>query len=383
LGCHQATWGLLRAVGVQRSESIFAEASLEFLLPDSRLVRYPKTRFPTPIQQLLTIGRFAGLSPAERWKLLSWLEQLWEGSSYLAADLEHRTAQHWLQSLDYSRGSLESVWNPLAVWLAGNDLEHLSADAFVMALKPFFLSGGSNSRIWVPRQPWDRLLMDPINDMLVKKGVSLNARTAATRVDVQDDRITGVRLSDGTTLRADWYVSAVAPPQLTPLLPERWLTRYAYFQHIAELKTVPCTVLHARITATLSTPRHILVGAGPFHWITCIPSETDRPLAAQLTARRSLPDTDSEEQASALLRSLDLLKDGHRLTDFTRHETKNALLSLSPGTKVRRPIQKSPVSNLVLAGAWTDTGWPANLESAIISGERCADIVLRREPRSL
>jgi hypothetical protein len=29
-----------------------------------------------------------------------------------------------------------------------------------------------------------------------------------------------------------------------------------------------------------------------------------------------------------------------------------------------------------VAGAWTDTGWPANLESAIVSGERCADIII-------
>jgi len=48
LGCHHATWDLLRALGVQRSPSAFAEATLEFLLPDGRFVRYPKTWFPTP-----------------------------------------------------------------------------------------------------------------------------------------------------------------------------------------------------------------------------------------------------------------------------------------------------------------------------------------------
>ena len=53
------------------------------------------------------------------------------------------------------------------------------------------------------------------------------------------------------------------------------------------------------------------------------------------------------------------------------------LLSLAPGAKMRRPLQRSPIANLLLAGAWTDTGWPANLESAVSSGERCAEIILR------
>jgi len=50
-------------------------------------------------------------------------------------------------------------------------------------------------------------------------------------------------------------------------------------------------------------------------------------------------------------------------------------LSLKPGTALRRPIQQSPVPNLFIAGAWTDTGWPPNIESAIVSARRCAEII--------
>ena len=50
-------------------------------------------------------------------------------------------------------------------------------------------------------------------------------------------------------------------------------------------------------------------------------------------------------------------------------------LSLRPGTKLHRPIQRSPIANLLLAGSWTDTGWPPNLESAIVSGNRCAETI--------
>jgi uncharacterized protein with NAD-binding domain and iron-sulfur cluster len=50
-----------------------------------------------------------------------------------------------------------------------------------------------------------------------------------------------------------------------------------------------------------------------------------------------------------------------------------AALALQPGTAVARPIQHSPIPNLLVSGAWTDTGWPANLESALVSARRCVD----------
>ena len=183
-----------------------------------------------------------------------------------------------------------------------------------------------------------------------------------------------------TLLRADWYVAALPQYQLTPLLPERWLTRYAYFQQIVELTTQPCTVIQVRSPYRMSAPRHILMGHGPFPWIACKPSELDQSLVAVLSLPHDLPAIDTEQRVTNLLRSFGFLPPNGRLTGYRQQEIPHAVLGLSPGTKVRRPIQRSPIQNLLLAGAWTDTGWPANLESAIISGGRCAEIIIGREP---
>ena len=47
----------------------------------------------------------------------------------------------------------------------------------------------------------------------------------------------------------------------------------------------------------------------------------------------------------------------------------------SPG--LRRPGNETPVRNLFLAGAYTDTGWPATMESAVRSGIDAARAVER------
>jgi len=40
-----------------------------------------------------------------------------------------------------------------------------------------------------------------------------------------------------------------------------------------------------------------------------------------------------------------------------------------------RPDQRTSVPNLFLAGDWTATGYPATIEGAIISAERCVEFV--------
>jgi hypothetical protein len=53
-----------------------------------------------------------------------------------------------------------------------------------------------------------------------------------------------------------------------------------------------------------------------------------------------------------------------------------ATFAARPGTGVLRPGARTSVQGLVLAGAWTDTGWPATLEGAVLSGHSAARAAL-------
>jgi hypothetical protein len=55
-----------------------------------------------------------------------------------------------------------------------------------------------------------------------------------------------------------------------------------------------------------------------------------------------------------------------------------ATIALRPGVD-RRPGVETSRPNVARAGTWTDTGWPATMESAIRSGRRAAQHILSRE----
>ena len=53
-----------------------------------------------------------------------------------------------------------------------------------------------------------------------------------------------------------------------------------------------------------------------------------------------------------------------------------ATFSAAPGQAARRPGPVTPLEGVVLAGAWTDTGWPATMEGAVRSGVRAVRVAL-------
>ena len=380
LGCHYATQALLHSLRPDPQQPAEAEIPLEFRLHDGSLVHYPRTSFPAPLHTWTNLVRFAGIPWKERWRLASWVEQLWEGDEQLPADLEQRTADEWLASIGQSAQTRRVVWNPLARWLTGNDLTTMSADAFVTSIRPMFLRTRSDSRISVVQDSLQTCFVQPITETLTQVGATILCNTEATQLRYEQDRISGVLLRDGSLLQADWYVAALPPHQLTPLLPERWLTRYAYFQQLTELRSVDSTIHHVYAEQPCATPRLVLLNDTSFHSVLVTTATPDHTCFSLITTdsqfAQARPNSDLDIAIPDLLRSLGLLMPETRITSTHRLTIPDAILLLKPGAKLHRPIQRSPITNLLVAGAWTDTGWPPNLESAIVSGNRCADAIV-------
>jgi hypothetical protein len=380
LGCHHATQALLHSLHSHRQQPEENSIPLEFRLPDGSFVHYPRTSFPAPLHTWVNLLRFAGIPWKERWQLASWVEQLWEGDAELPADLEQRTADKWLASIGQSAQTRSLVWNPLAHWLTGNDLATMSADAFVRSLRPVFLSTRPDSRISIVQGSLQTCFGQPIAELLMQGSATILHNTEATQLRYEQDRISGVLLQNGSLLQADWYVAALPSHQLTPLIPERWITRYAYFQQLSELRSFDSTILDVHIEQPCASPRLILLSETTFHSALVTPSAPDRTRITLTTTdspfAQAQPALPHDVAIPDLLRSWGLLAPECNVALIRRRTISDAILSLKPGTKSHRPIQRSPIANLLVAGAWTDTGWPPILESAIVSGNRCADTII-------
>jgi glycine/D-amino acid oxidase-like deaminating enzyme len=381
-GRHQATWHLLRSIESTTPAQPDRTVPLEFRLPDGRIAAYQSTHLPGALQWMTSLFSFHGLAWHDRWTLFSHLEQIWEQAQSLPADLDNRLADEWLTSIGQSQEARRSIWNPLIQWLTGNELECLSAAVFVQQLSTLFLGRTMDARLTLLHGAVEDRFLVPLKEVVQRQHAEVETTAHAPDLRFGPDGVSGVRLHNGTMLHAQWYIAALSHRTLLALLPERLLTRYAYFAQISELETLPQTTVQIACHSTGASPRLLLLADRPFHHFTVSQSgaaETRYRLSTiGNSALRGLPDEPLIDHARTELRLLapEIGQKDIRSVEIDRQN--HAALSLKPGAVLLRPIQQSPVGNLLIAGAWTDTGWPANVESAIVSAQRCADIIARR-----
>jgi hydroxysqualene dehydroxylase len=96
-----------------------------------------------------------------------------------------------------------------------------------------------------------------------------------------------------------------------------------------------------------------------------------------------VPAASLREQFLPALEQLFPAAAGAGIADFFVTRERRATFRQAPGIGAIRPGTATSVPGLVLAGAWTDTGWPDTMEGAVRSGEHAAEELLRelaREP---
>ena len=385
MGHHTATLTLLKELGTADSSALSRGLRLEFLLPGGHLVPLMQPWLPAPVHTIAGLLLFGGLPLADRWRLLDVIERSWEGDPALPPNLDQRTAEDWLAERKQSERARAEIWTPLARFLIGDDATTVSAAALVGALTRCFLATRRHdARLAVPADTLQNLLLAPLAARLAQAGTAIRLNAAAVLLQIERDRVTGVRLRDGTTLTADRYVMALPHKHLTAILPERVLTHYSYFQQLTQLSDSPALTVHLRVDTALQAPRVVLFARRTFHWLVSRPGQrrSGTVISIVATGKPELLKRTDQELLSLALDELSYAYPGPgaiKILDWRVVREPRAFLTMSPGARVHRPLPQSPFQNLFIGGDWTDTGLPATLESAIVSGTRCADMILAKK----
>jgi glycine/D-amino acid oxidase-like deaminating enzyme len=378
LGCHHETRRVLRALDGEGPSEADQTIPLEFRLPDGRIVPYQSARLPGAFQWMMSLFSFHGLSWQDRWRLFSHVEQIWEEAQTLPADLENRTADEWLTATGQSHEARQRIWDPLAQWLAGNALARLSAATFVHLLSTVFLRDASDAKLTHLAGSIDHRFIAPMKQSLQQSHVRIVSLTHQPTLRFGQTGVSEVRLHDDTRLQANRYIMALSYQNLLKLLPERLLTRYAYFAQITELKSLSEAVIHLTCPAMKPRPRLLLLPGRPFHQLASTSLESGEVGYRLSAVGSTLTELNNDQLINAAQTEMCELFSGTAKKDVIARSVcreSHAALLLAPGTARLRPLQQSPIQNLLVTGAWTDSGWPADLESALASARRCAELI--------
>ena len=198
-----------------------------------------------------------------------------------------------------------------------------------------------------------------------------------TRILLVNEEVSGVELKSGEFLEADYLISAVTPSALAWILPEPLR---------AELKTLPQLESSPIVSINLWLDRPVmnqdfvgLLGTRTqwaFNKNSILGASKDsQHIAVVISAAHGFVNWSKETLVDL---ALDELKQTlpksqkAKLVHSTIVKEREATLSHTVPSDQLRPESRTSVANFSLAGDWINTGLPATIESAVMSGHEAA-----------
>jgi hypothetical protein len=211
------------------------------------------------------------------------------------------------------------------------------------------------------------VLIEPAIKLLQDKGATVQLGHELREFVMRGDTIGELKFGDDTVaITADDVVVLAVPPRpAASLLPG--LKTPSKFRAIVNA--------HFRFDPPRDAPAILGVVGGLVEWLFAFPQR----LSVTISNGDRLVDMPREELAEAIWR--DVCKAGGvqgELPPWQIVRERRATFEATPEQNALRPGPVTAFKNLFLAGDWTDTGLPATIEGSVRSGDRAADLVLKR-----
>jgi squalene-associated FAD-dependent desaturase len=390
MGCCTNFEHFCATVGLDRL--LVPQPTLYFMTPDRRVSRFRADPWPAPLHLGRALLSAHYLTAGEKARVAYGLAAMLRESPDADPPL-----LDWLLGHRQTRRTIDRFWGVVLTSALNETVERAGLKYARKVFRDGFLRHRDAFVVRVPTVPLGRLYGDELRGWLAEHGVELRENAGVRRlvseawpcprspITSHQPPISKTVLRDGSTASADFYILAVPFDRVTDLLPDG-LTTEPYFAAVKHLAPSPITSVHLWFDRqVLKLPHAVLVdclGQWVFNRGKVAPGE--HYLQVVVSAARPLRGLGRDEVMRQVIDELTRLFPQVRSAKLLRSRVVTehaATFSAAPGVDRFRPPQSSPVPNLVLAGDWTATGWPATMEGAVRSGYLAAEAVLARAGR--
>jgi squalene-associated FAD-dependent desaturase len=376
LRCCTEYRAFLRRIGVEHLLAVQPRLRIPVLADSGRRATIARNGLPAPLHLAGTLLRYAHLPLRDRLRAFLAAAEL-RTLDPDDARLDEQTFGAWLRAHGQSERAIATLWDLIALPTLNM---HADAASLKLAAKVFrtgLLDAADAADVAVPSVPLQQLHGDPATAALERRGARVLTSARVQAVE-RDGRGLRVQLGDGAD-QADAVIVAVPPDAAGKLLPEGVLAP----ETAEALGASPILNVHVHYDRRVLDEPFAAAVDSPVQWLfdrTDVAGVSEGQLVSisisGADGEIELPLAELRERfAPALERLLPAARDATILDFFVTREPK-ATLRGAPGTHRFRPGAQTSVPGLFLAGAWTDTGWPATMEGAVRSGIAAARAVL-------
>jgi squalene-associated FAD-dependent desaturase len=376
MGCCTNLAHFCRSLGID--QFLRPQPCLYFLTPDRRLSRLRADHWPAPLHLLRSFVGAHYLSAAEK------LRVAWGLACLQRTDpADDPPFLDWLTQHRQTSRTVSRFWGLVLTSALNETPERIGLRYARKVFVDGFLRHPRGFEVELPAVPLGRLYGAELQGWLRQQRVRLLLGQGARAIQVAGRRVVGIELRQGGRLEADWYIAAVPFDRLLDLLPAALVEAEPYFGNLRRLETSPITSVHLWLDRRVLDLPHVVlidcVGQWVFNRGETAPGE--HYVQVVVSAARQFRGLGHEEVQRRVLAELRQLFPAARQAALRRARVVTehaATFSAVPGVDRWRPPQASPLENLLVAGDWTATGWPATMEGAVRSGYLAAEGLLER-----
>jgi hydroxysqualene dehydroxylase len=389
MGCYQETLRLLERLGEKDALRWIDPLGLDWLVPGGGKVGLHCLSLPAPLHLATGLLLSNAFPLVEKFRMVTALRTFAKKPFKIVPGLA--TVGDLLDATRQGPVSRERFWGPLTRAVMNLPPETASLEGMGEVLHRVFFAKRSDSALGISARPLSGIGFPQVASYLSARGGQVHLHEGVRSFD-PDGRVPTVTTGSGKDLTADVLVWAVPPSTLSALWPkETWL----FADHAEELGKSPIVSVHVILKEPLLQGDLLGLSGARFEWVFNRNENWGWKGAGPLRGAQYLSFTASAAEDLARMKDPELLglalqelvqrlPVGEELKVLHSKVTREmaATFAWTSAAGPLRPPCETPIPGVFLAGDWTDTGLPATIEGACLSGHKAAKAVLASLPRA-
>jgi squalene-associated FAD-dependent desaturase len=375
MGCYDDTLAFLDRIGA--SDRVTWQSGLKIPLIDRAghhsVLALPA--LPSPLHLLAGVLAWDALSWSERMSVLRIGRLLRSGEP--EGSPRQESVRQWLERNRQAPRLCELFWEPLALAALNQSIEQATVTTFLTVLVRVFGPDPSAAALVLPAVPLDEMYAEPARAWLEQRGSDVRVNAPA-RVVIEGDRVRGVRVRD-ESIDAPVVISAVPWFGFGALFDQAPAALRQIIDNAAALAALPIVNVHLWFDRPVMTEPLVGLPGRHFQWVfdrgAIIGGAVSHLSLTSSGAETIVAKSNDELSALALSEVRDAMPPARTATvrRAVVVRERRSTFSLAPDAPPR-PHTVTSIAGFLLAGDWIDTGLPATIESAVLSGHRAAHL---------
>jgi squalene-associated FAD-dependent desaturase len=374
VGGYHETFRFLRRVNTVADVYVQPDLHIEVIDKAGRSSSLRCPALPPPLHVLGGVLRWKGIDWRDRVALVH-MRRIDDGPA-------GETVRQWLVRHRQTPRLIELLWEPLAVAALNQAIDEASGAAFAGVLRRMFTTDRRDCALGLPLKALDELYAIPSREYILRAGGAVRVNAQARVVGCAGARVRGARVQvRDEEIPARAVICATAWYALPSVFPDRPGALEPVLQAAESTAASPIVTVNLWFDRPVTSHSFVGLPGRAMQWVfdkRLILGDGSTHLSLVSSGASALVGQGNQELVNLAMTELTAAIPAARGAVLRRAvvvREKRATFSVAPGQPAR-PQVETDIPGLFLAGDWIDTGLPATIESAVVSGHRAAEAVL-------